>query len=155
MNKGEFIRRVASILRENDMKKPVTVKKTVFHISDDNGNAADFTIKQNDKQVIYTVDDVACIVEACLVAVEDALKNGERVTIKGFGSLGLRKRAPRKIKQVGTDTWCDVDGRLVPNFHFGNALRMAARVFEMSQKDIENAPSLPDPIYDENDDADD
>jgi len=151
MNKNEFIRRVANLLRENEIKKPVYVKKSVFHISDDYGNSADFTIKQDDKQVLYTVDDVACIVDACLLAIEEALKNGERVTIKGFGSLGLRKRAPRKIRQVGTDTWCEVEGRLVPNFHFGNDLRMAARVYEMTQKDADNAPKLPDPIYDEND----
>ena len=151
MNKNEFIRRVAGVLRENEIKKPVYIKKSVFHISDDYGNSADFTIKQDDKQMLYTVDDVSCIIDACLAVIEEALKNGERVTFKGFGSIGLRRRAPRKIRQVNTNEWCEVEERLVPNFHFGNALRMAARVYEMTQKDADNTPGLPDPIYDEND----
>ena len=68
MFKEEFIGRVTDILRENDTRKPVSVKKQVFHITDDNGNTADFNVRQQDKRVIYTVEDTRNIIDACIAA---------------------------------------------------------------------------------------
>lgn len=135
MNKKEFVSRVAETLRENNMRKPVSVKKHTFHISDDDGNAADFVIKQQDKNVIYTVDDAANVINACLAVILEALKNGEEITIKGFGSLGLHYRAARRTKEPNSGEWCEVEARYVPKFVFGNDLRMAARLYELSLPD--------------------
>lgn len=132
MNKKELTDRVTGVLRDNDIKKPVRTPKHVFHITDDDGNTADFVVKNHDKKVIYTRDDVAVIIDACLAVITDSLKRGEELNIRGFGILGLHKRAPRRAKVPGTEDWVEVEGRYVPKFYFGNDLRMAARVYELS-----------------------
>lgn len=151
MNKAEFVVRVTSLLRDKDIRKPIPAKKSVFHITSDDGDVADFTLRQRDRGMLFTVNDVSYIVEGCLAVLEDALKNGEDVSFHGFGTIGLHYRAPRRTKQPGTDTWCDVDGRYVPKMDFGNILRMAARVYEAKQEDASSAPGVPDPVYDEYD----
>ena len=132
MNKKELTDRVTGVLRDNDIKKPVRTPKHVFHITDDDGNTADFVVKNHDKKVIYTRDDVAVIIDTCLAVITDSLKRGEELNIRGFGVLGLHKRAPRRAKIPGTEDWVEVDGRYVPKFYFGNDLRMAARIYELS-----------------------
>lgn len=139
MNKKEFASRVAEALRENNMRKPVSIKKHTFHISDDEGNSADFHIKQRDRDVIYTVDDTTNVIDACIAVIIDALKNGEDIDIRGFGKLGLHYRAARRTKEPNTDKLVDVDARYVPKFFFGNDLRMAARLYELSHPSDENS----------------
>lgn len=132
MQKKQFISRVAEVLRANNARKPVSIPKQVFHISDDDGNKKDFTVKKTDKSVLYTVEDVSTILDACLSVVEDALKHGEEISIYGFGSLGVHQRAARATKRPDTGEWISIDARYVPKFNFGNTLRTAARIYEMS-----------------------
>lgn len=132
MNKKELSSRVAEVLRANNVRKPVSVKKQTFHITDEEGNMADFHIKQQDKNVIYTVDDTLNIIDACIAVIVDALKNGEEINIKGFGNLGLHYRAARRTKEPNTGEWCEIEARYVPKFSYGNDLRMAARLYELS-----------------------
>lgn len=150
MNRKELIRRVASVMRENNVRKPVSSPKQVFHISDDDGNTKDFVIRKTDKSVLFTADDVEAIVDACLFVIEDAMKRGESVSIRGFGTLGLKYRKPRATKKLGTDEWVDIDARYIPKFTFGNNLRMCAKVYELSLQD--NVLSEPLPVFDESDD---
>ena len=104
MNKVQFVSKVYNVLRDNDVRKSVPLKKVVFHIFDNNGNDAEFAIKQDDKQVLFTTEDVNNIVDACCAVIEDALCRGEEISIRGYGTIGVHKRAPRAVKQVGTDT---------------------------------------------------
>ena len=150
MNRKELVRRVASVMRENNVRKPVSSPKHVFHISDDDGNTKDFVIRKTDKNVLFTADDVEAIVDACLFVIEDAMKRGEPVSIRGFGTLGLKYRKPRATKKLGTDEWVDIDARYIPKFTFGNDLRMCAKVYELSLQD--NVLSEPLPVFDESDD---
>ncbi len=143
MNKRELIRRVTEALRENNMRKPISVKKHTFHITDEEGNAADFLIKQQNKSVLYTVDDTTSIIDACLAVIVDAIKNGEEVSIQGFGSLGLHYRAARRTKEPNSGEWCEIEARYVPKFAFGKDLRMAARIYEVSLSEMPE--QLPEP----------
>lgn len=143
MNKKEFISRVAEALRENDLRKPVSVRKHTFHITDDEGNSADFNIRQQEKSVLYTADDVANIVDASLAVILDAIRKGEEISVKGFGTLGLHYRAARRTKEPNSGEWCEVDARYVPKFAYGNDLRMAAKLYEVSL--AEKPESLPKP----------
>lgn len=143
MNKKEFISRVAEALRENDLRKPVSVRKHTFHITDDEGNSADFNIRQQEKSVLYTADDVANIVDASLAVILDAIRKGEEISVKGFGTLGLHYRAARRTKEPNSGEWCEVDARYVPKFAYGNDLRMAAKLYEVSL--TEKPESLPEP----------
>ena len=45
MNRMEFVRRVAQEMRENNMRKPISTPKHVFHISDDEGNSKDLSLE--------------------------------------------------------------------------------------------------------------
>lgn len=135
MNKKEFITRVTDALRSNNMRKPVSVNKHTFHITDNEGNAADFVIKRKDKNVIYTIDDVANIVDACLAVIEDAIRCGEDVTMYGYGTLGVKYRAARTTIDPHYKNECEVSARYVPKFTYGKILKTAARDYEMKMKD--------------------
>lgn len=135
MNKKEFIRAVTDVLRENNVRKPISVPKQTFHISDDDGNVRDFTVKRVDKTAIYTVDDVTAIVDASLYVIKQCIRKGETIFFYGIGSLGLHYRKPRITKHVATGEDAFVPGKYVPKFTFGNELRREATLYEMSLED--------------------
>ena len=135
MNKKNLVDKVVSVLRDNDIRKNVASQKTTLHISDDDGNVSDFVIKKAESGLLFTGRDVSYILDAILAVVEDSIKHGEEVSIHGFGSLGVHQRAARQTKHPLTGEAVDVEARYVPKFNFGNTLRMAAKVYEMSQED--------------------
>lgn len=143
MYKKDLVSRATQILKNNNIRKPVQIKKNVFHISDEEGNYADFTVKQQEKEVIYTVDDVNNILDAILSAVTDAIKSGEEITLRGFGTLSLVYRAPKMIKKLGEDDYSEINGRFVPKFQSGSDIKMAAKVYELKMND---KPSLKPPF---------
>ncbi len=143
MNKKEFIKCVADTLQANNIKKPISIPKQVLHISDNEGNSKDFSIKKTDKSVSYTKDDVSAIVDACIYIIQESLKQGEFITVQGFGTLGLNYRKPRATKHVGTSEDIVIAGRYVPKFSFGNDLRMCAKVYELSLDDRFSDTELP------------
>ena len=142
MNKKDLISKAAEVLRSNNIRKPVSTPKQVFHISDDDGNQKDFVVKKTDKAVLYNTSDVAAILDACLSVVEDAIKHGEEVSIHGFGTLGVHQRAARTTKHPETQETVEVKARYVPKFSFGNNLRMAAKVYELSLDDFKDLPPI-------------
>lgn len=147
MNRKEFVRRVATVLRENDIRKPVSSHKQVLHISDDDGNTSDFVIKKTDKGVLFTYDDVESIIDTCISVIEDAIKHGEHISIRGFGTLALHYRKARRTKHPDTGEDIEVSERYIPKFTYGNDLRMCAKIFELS---LEEGLST----YNESDDSD-
>lgn len=148
MNRRDFVKDVCSYLRANNISKPISVPKQVFHISDDEGNKKDFSVKKTDKNVIFTFEDVDAILEACLEIAKNALRSGDNISFRGFGTLGLNYRKPRKTKQIGTDTDVVIDGRYVPKFVFGNDLRLCAKLYELS---LDDHASEPEPFICEED----
>ena len=64
MNKKDLISKTAEVLRSNNIIKPVSTPKQVFHRSDDEGNQKDFVVKKTDKTVLYNTADVAAILDA-------------------------------------------------------------------------------------------
>lgn len=149
MNRKELVRRVSNVLRDNNIKKPVYTQKQVLHISDDDGNTKDFVIKKNDTSVIFTTDDIDAIVDACIYVIQDALKHGDGVSIRGFGSLGLHHRKARITKHPTTGEVVDVEARYVPKFVSGSDLKMCAKIYELSVE--ENLHELPPLDYEEKD----
>lgn len=135
MNKKKLINKIVEVLHENNIRKPITAQKTVFHISDDYGNQSDFVVKKSDRGLLFTVKDVTEIVDACLAVIEDSIKHGEEISIHGFGTLGVHHRAARQTKHPDTGEPVHINARYVPKFSFGNTLRMAAKVYELSLND--------------------
>lgn len=144
MNKKEFVGRVVNILRENNLRKPVSVKRHTFHITDSEGNEADFHIKQRDKQVTYTMDDVSNVIDACMAAVIEALKNGDEVNFSGFGKIGVHYRAARRTKEPTSGEWCEIEAHYVPKASYGIELKRAARVYEASLEEAKRL-AIPEP----------
>ena len=150
MNKSKLISKTWELLKERGVRKRISSPKHVFHISDDEGNEKDFVVKGSDKDVYFNRKDVECILDACQSVIEDAIRHGEPVTIQGFGALGLKYRAARSTKQLGTDTPIEIAARYVPKFTFGSSLRMCAKFFEAQQQDQQSrADYIPEPIYDD------
>lgn len=132
MNKQGLIDKVTAVLKDNNVRKPVTAQKTVLHITDDEGNNSDFVIKKSNKGLLFTAKDVTAIIDALIAVVEDSMKRGEEISIHGFGTLGVKYRAARKTKHPESGELVEIGERYVPKFNFGNSLRMAAKVYEMS-----------------------
>lgn len=141
MNRKDFIQRVTAQLRENNVRKSVTMPKQVFHISDDSGNSRDFIVRTTDKSVLFTKDDIDAIVDACLFIIQESLKAGEKITFHGFGTLGIKYRQPRATKSFETGEWIGVDGRYVPKFSAGKDLKMCAKIYELSLENRDNLNS--------------
>lgn len=148
MNKRDFVRRVSEVLRDSDIKKPISIPKQVFHISDDEGNSKDFTVKKVDKYAIYTANDISAIMDACLYVIQESLKKGEPISLHGFGTFSLRYRKPRATKSIKENEDIVIEGRYVPKFSFGNDLRLCAKMYELSLSD--RLPE-PEPVFDEAD----
>lgn len=152
MTRKELVKRIATSLHDNGIRKPIAAKKTTFHISDDSGNAKDFVVRQTEKTTMYTINDVEAIIDAAIEVICNALKHGEVVTVRNLGSLGLKYRQPRKTKRPMTDEWVEIPGHYIPKFIFGSDLRMAAKQYELLLD--ENQYSEPLPLFDEDSEED-
>lgn len=143
MNKKDLARKVTNVLRDNKVKKPIAERTHTFHITDDEGNKATFSVKKKGTSVIYTIDDVINIIDACISVIIDAIKHGEEIAIHSFGTLKLHHRKARMTREPISGEWCEVKARYVPKFFFGKDLRVAARMYELINQDATQDP-LPD-----------
>lgn len=150
MNRKELSRRATELLRDNDVRKFVSIPKQVFHISDDEGNVREFSVKKPDRKVLYTVEDVEQILDALLSATHESLRRGEPVTIRGFGTLGLKYRKSRELVHVGTGEETFAEARYLPKFTSGSALKLSAKLYEVSLDGLnESLPVYPNAVDDD------
>ena len=63
------------------------------------------------------------IVDTVFESIIDALKRGEKIELRGFGSFRLRKREPRKGRNPKTGDKVDVPPKRVPYFKPGKELK--------------------------------
>ena len=64
---------------------------------------------------------------ALLATVTDALKNGEKVQLTGFGTFEVRERAAREARNLRTGEILKVEATKVPAFKAGAALKAAVK----------------------------
>ncbi len=67
--------------------------------------------------------DAARAVEAVFSVISDALKNGEKVQLVGFGNFEVRERAARKGRNPQTGEEIEIAASKVPAFKPGKALK--------------------------------
>jgi DNA-binding protein HU-beta len=72
-----------------------------------------------------TKKDAGQAVDAIFAAIRDSLRQGQDVTIVGFGSFEVRARAARKGRNPQTGKAIQIRGRKVPAFRAGKPLRDA------------------------------
>ena len=67
--------------------------------------------------------DVTTVVEAVLDSIAEALKNGDKVQLVGFGNFEIRERTARKGRNPQTGEEIDIPASKVPAFKPGKALK--------------------------------
>jgi DNA-binding protein HU-beta len=67
--------------------------------------------------------DVTKAVDAVFDAIAEALRNGEKVQLVGFGNFEIRERSARKGRNPQTGEEIDIPASRVPAFKPGKALR--------------------------------
>ncbi|MDP6652462.1 MAG: integration host factor subunit beta [Gammaproteobacteria bacterium] len=67
--------------------------------------------------------DIESSVNSILEHMTQSLIDGDRIEIRGFGSIGLRYRAPRLGRNPKTGAAVHVDAKYVPHFKPGRMLR--------------------------------
>lgn len=67
-------------------------------------------------------------VEAVLQSITESLRNGEPVSLAGFGSFKVLRRAPRMVINPKTRTAIRVPEAVVPRFRPGSNLRLAIEI---------------------------
>lgn len=70
----------------------------------------------------YSRRDVEVMVNAVLGAMTDALREGKRIEIRGFGSFVVKQRASREARNPRTGATVHVSARRVPFFKVGKEL---------------------------------
>ena len=63
------------------------------------------------------------IVDAVFHSIVEALRRGEKIELRGFGSFRLRRREPRKGRNPKTGDRVDVPSKQVPYFKPGKELK--------------------------------
>jgi len=75
------------------------------------------------RQSQLSAKDVELAVKTILEHMSQALSNGERIEIRGFGSFSLHFRQPRKGRNPKTGDAVELIGKYVPHFKPGKELR--------------------------------
>ncbi|MYD98073.1 MAG: integration host factor subunit beta [Gammaproteobacteria bacterium] len=70
-----------------------------------------------------TAKDVELAVKVMIDRMSDALANGQRIEIRGFGSFSLHYRPPRVGRNPKTGEAVGVGGKYAPHFKPGKRLR--------------------------------
>lgn len=145
MNKKELIAKTCDVLQANDIRKPVSVKSEKFIISNEGGDSAVFTIDRKDRRLLYNASDVGSILDAMIAVVEDCMRRGETVSIRGFGSLEIRKTKEHVVKEPVEDIWHTIPAGYKAKFTAGCNLAEAARAYGLQEKDVGAEQFLPPP----------
>lgn len=76
-----------------------------------------------ERQNQLSVRDVELAIKTMLDHMAEALSDGERIEIRGFGSFSLHYRSPRLGRNPKTGESVDLTGKFVPHFKPGKELR--------------------------------
>ena len=64
----------------------------------------------------FTKKDTKAVVKAALEAVADFLRDGDSVSLAGFGAFSVRERAPRKGRNLRTGEVIDIPAKAYVRF---------------------------------------
>lgn len=75
----------------------------------------------------FTKKDADLAVKAVIDSITEALKNGEKVQLIGFGTFEVRERAEKEARNPRTGEVVKVAATKVPAFKAGQALKDAVK----------------------------
>jgi nucleoid DNA-binding protein len=73
--------------------------------------------------VLKSRNEAKAALDSLLSAIANALKNGDSVTLTGFGSFKVVERKARTVKNIQTGKEIKVSARKVPKFVPGKVLK--------------------------------
>jgi integration host factor subunit beta len=85
---------------------------------------SDLINKVQEKFKIYSHKDIAYAVNIIFVSMTEAMKNGERTEIRGFGNFTIRERRPRLGRNPKSGLQVTLGERKTPFFKTGKELRI-------------------------------
>ena len=77
------------------------------------------------KSADLTKADAGRALDGMIDAITTALKNGETVSLVGFGSFGIKERAERQGRNPQTGNTITIKAAKIPSFKAGKALKDA------------------------------
>ena len=86
-------------------------------------------------QTQLSAKDVELAVKMMLDHMAEALADGERIEIRGFGSFSLHYRAPRLGRNPKTGEKVELAGKYVPHFKPGKELRERVNLSLQKEQD--------------------
>ncbi|MCD5412177.1 HU family DNA-binding protein [Thermodesulfovibrionales bacterium] len=75
----------------------------------------------------FAKSDAASALDATLAVVKDALTDGQKVTLVGFGTFSVFERKARKGRNPRTGEEIEIPAAKVPKFTAGKTLKEAVR----------------------------
>jgi len=91
-------------------------------------------IKSLAEKAGVTQKEAAKVLDATVDSIQQALANGEKVQIIGFGTFEVRDRKARKVVSPATGEEIEVPATRVPAFKAGKALKEAVVIKEKPKK---------------------
>jgi DNA-binding protein HU-beta len=85
-------------------------------------NKAELVAKVAEKSGVSQKDSEK-VVNAFIESVKDAMKDGEKVQLIGFGTFEVGVRAPHESRNPRTGEKVKVGEKKVPKFKFGNSIK--------------------------------
>jgi integration host factor beta subunit len=84
----------------------------------------DLIIKLQEELKSYSLRDVTYAVNIIFDSMINAIKRGERIELRGFGSFTVRERKPRLGRNPKSGAKVKLEERKVPFFKTGKELRL-------------------------------
>ncbi|MBO9428338.1 HU family DNA-binding protein [Sulfitobacter sp. R18_1] len=86
---------------------------------------SDFVKQLKDRLPEMNADQAEKAFDAVFDTIADAMKSGEKVDVRGFGSFSVRDQAARKARNPATGETIDVPAKKAPAFKAGKQLKDA------------------------------
>ena len=83
------------------------------------------------------------IVDTVFQSIITALRRGEKIELRGFGSFRLRKREPRRGRNPKTGDRVDVPSKKVPYFKPGKELKELINRAPLQESELDSRDSAP------------
>ena len=83
------------------------------------------------------------IVDTVFQSIITALRRGEKIELRGFGSFRLRQREPRKGRNPKTGDRVDVPSKKVPYFKPGKELKELINRAPLQESELDSLDSAP------------
>jgi integration host factor subunit beta len=84
----------------------------------------DLIKKLQEELKTYSLNDVTYVVNIIFDSMIEAIKRGERIELRGFGSFEVRERKPRMGRNPKSGASVTLKERKVPFFKTGKELRL-------------------------------